>query len=317
MNVSNQFLLVNRTVTAGSTATGVFTMNGGTANINSDILIVDSATSGTRSTTITLAGGNLNMMGHAIATSALPVNNVNMPATGQTATLSNLGGTGINGTGLKMNGTGTLQLDGNNSYAGTTSVQSGRLVTLSDNARAPIFTGGGADITGGRLMFDYNAGGSTDPVSLVSSTLAAGFNQSPTKFATGALRTSNPADPNKGLGWADNTTVKQLSVLYTWYGDANLDGTVNALDFNALATNFGSNNGSQIWANGDYNYDGNVNSLDFGILAANFNKQMPVPAPVSGDVAVTSLGSLVPEPSSMALLLGAGLALARRTRRRR
>ena len=36
--------------------------------------------------------------------------------------------------------------------------------------------------------------------------------------------------------------------------DANHDGTVNALDFNALATNFGANGAN--FSQGDFNYDG-------------------------------------------------------------
>jgi hypothetical protein len=58
--------------------------------------------------------------------------------------------------------------------------------------------------------------------------------------------------------------------MYTYFGDANLDGKVNALDFNAVATNFGKTPGSDVWAQGDFNYDGNVNTLDFTALAGSF-----------------------------------------------
>src|SRR5207249_2812663 len=45
----------------------------------------------------------------------------------------------------------------------------------------------------------------------------------------------------------------------TWLaGDANFDGTVDTLDFNAVASNF---NGSGTWISGDFNGDGMVNSL--------------------------------------------------------
>jgi hypothetical protein len=65
---------------------------------------------------------------------------------------------------------------------------------------------------------------------------------------------------------------------------------VNALDFNALASNFGQNAGAEFWWQGDFNYDGNVNTLDFSALAANFN------APLASSPA---LGSAVPEPQTL------------------
>ena len=57
-------------------------------------------------------------------------------------------------------------------------------------------------------------------------------------------------------------------VRYTRYGDANLDGTVNLADFNALAANFGQS--GRVWVQGDFTYDGVVNLIDFNALAANF-----------------------------------------------
>src|SRR5262249_29982743 len=112
------------------TATGTFTIFGGTANINADIL--DSSTAGTHTTTLNLTGGTLNMMGHAIGSATTPITNVNLPAAGQTATLSNLGGAGINGGsiagGLNLNSGGTLILTGAHTYSGNTTVDNGTLV---------------------------------------------------------------------------------------------------------------------------------------------------------------------------------------------
>jgi hypothetical protein len=86
---------------------------------------------------------------------------------------------------------------------------------------------------------------------------------------------------------------------YTYVGDANLDGTVNALDFNALAANFGTGNS---WYKGDFNYDGVTNTLDFAALATNFNLALAAPA----------LGTVVPEPIGAVLALTAGLIIRRR-----
>src|SRR5204863_8400394 len=90
----------------------------------------------------------------------------------------------------------------------------------------------------------------------------------------------------------DSTT---LLVRYVFSGDANLDSFVNALDFNALASNFGG--GGRFWVQGDFNYDGFTNMLDFNAIAANFNLALPT---MVSEV-TTPVGALVPEPASIAM----------------
>jgi Ca2+-binding RTX toxin-like protein len=80
-------------------------------------------------------------------------------------------------------------------------------------------------------------------------------------------------DPSGGkvAGYASmGLTSNSVVVRYTLNDDASLDGRVNGLDFNAIATNFGSSRG---WTSGDFNYDGAVNAVDFNSLAYNFNQQ--------------------------------------------
>ena len=62
-------------------------------------------------------------------------------------------------------------------------------------------------------------------------------------------------------------------VTYTLFGDANLDRTVDTIDFNLLAARFGDN--SQRWNDGDFNYDGNVDTIDFNALTSNFGSTLP------------------------------------------
>jgi hypothetical protein len=100
-----------------------------------------------------------------------------------------------------------------------------------------------------------------------------------------------------------------VTVGYTYYGDANVDGIVNALDFNAVASHFGALSG-KLWYEGDFNYDGRVNSLDFNAVAINFN-QVLAAAP-----AASALGVLVPEPAVFGLMGLIALAWPRRCRRR-
>jgi hypothetical protein len=58
-------------------------------------------------------------------------------------------------------------------------------------------------------------------------------------------------------------------------GDANRDLVVNALDFNVLASHFGST--SSDFSQGDFNSDGIVNTIDFAELAAHFSQAVQSP----------------------------------------
>ena len=42
--------------------------------------------------------------------------------------------------------------------------------------------------------------------------------------------------------------------MYTYYGDANLDGQVTTADFTQVSANFAQT--GKIWVSGDFNYDG-------------------------------------------------------------
>ena len=86
---------------------------------------------------------------------------------------------------------------------------------------------------------------------------------------------------------------------YTVPGDANLDGTVDVNYLTIVLSNFGGTDMS--WAEGDFTYDGLVDINDLTIVLSNWG--MSVGSSGSGATAV-------PEPSSVAMLLGIGVALA-------
>ena len=88
-------------------------------------------------------------------------------------------------------------------------------------------------------------------------------------------------------------------------GDANLDGTVNGVDLDAVLSNY--NKTGMTWAQGDFNGDGVVNGVDLDIVLSNYNKTAGVPSMAA-----------VPEPSTLAMLaLGAIAMLAWAGRGRR
>jgi autotransporter-associated beta strand protein len=157
----------------GGSANGQFIVNGGTANINADIVDASASNAGPRTTTLTLAGGTLDMMGHAIGSASSPIIKVNLvPGVGQQATLKNLSGQGINGNGLTMTGAGTLTLDGTNTYAGPTIINSGALSVIG-----VVGAGAGMNVNGGSLIGNGNlntSGFIGESVSISGGTIRAG-----------------------------------------------------------------------------------------------------------------------------------------------
>jgi hypothetical protein len=64
----------------------------------------------------------------------------------------------------------------------------------------------------------------------------------------------------------------------SFYGDFNLDGSVNLLDLNKLTANY---NGTGGWTLGDANGDGSIALLDLNKLTANYNSTVVVPEPAT------------------------------------
>ncbi len=94
-------------------------------------------------------------------------------------------------------------------------------------------------------------------------------------------------------------------------GDANLDGTVNLSDFNALAANFGQS--GRTWQQADFTYDGQVTLDDFNALAANFGMEELARDPTPEDW--SALASAIPEPATA--LWAVPLTMLSHRRRRR
>jgi hypothetical protein len=85
-------------------------------------------------------------------------------------------------------------------------------------------------------------------------------------------------------------------------GDANCDGTVDALDYLALKGGFGIASGA-MWTQGDFDADGNVDMADLLVLKANFGQSVPLAAlvvpvattPTAVQTAPTQAGPAVAE----------------------
>src|SRR5439155_18378230 len=113
--------------------------------------------------------------------------------------------------------------------------------------------------------------------------------------------------------WAGQTvTGTDTLVMYTYGGDANLDGKINVDDYGRI--DFAVPLGIAGWSNGDFNYDGKINVDDYGIIDFNVGIQGPAFFATGGAGGGTGL-TAVPEPASIALLAAPLAALMTRRRR--
>jgi hypothetical protein len=257
---------------------------------------------------VILGGSNGYTIGTTVSAGTL-ITNTNF----SNGTITNVSSTTVTGLNVVSGYARVAQKPSNNADNGTTAVPS-----------LAIAAGTNLDLTNNALVV-YN---SASPLSQIKGLLQAGYNNGAWNGAGGIVSTSAAASPSAhktALGYAQASDLNLTGgtfygrnvpdstdalVAYVLSGDANLDGVVNALDFNALASGFGQNDGSQVWVTGDFNYDSKTNTLDFNALAGNFNMTTPIPSPG------VSLGALVPEPTTGALLTTVFVSLRRRRRYR-
>ena len=172
---------------------------------------------------------------------------------------------------------GTVAVNGQNTYGGLTTVYAGEL-DVGPDARNPILSGGGVDLQDGKLVLGCTNGTDGDTLrSTVQADLLAGYNGTP-KFAAGQIHSSTAASTGTALG-LDDTISHQLTIARAIYGDANLDGKVSLLDLATVGANW--NRTGMVWADGDFDYNGTVNLLDLAILGSNWNlSRNPLPPQV-------------------------------------
>jgi hypothetical protein len=153
-------------------------------------------------------------------------------------------------------------------------------------------------------------GGGWDGSGIVTSMPDAVNNLTSIGVASGEqVRGLGPTDTDT---WAGQTvTAFNTLVMYTYAGDANLDGKIDPDDFANISFN-DNNPAADGWYNGDFNYDGDINADDFALITFNFNDQ-GAPFPTSS---ATAAIVAVPEPATCGLAGAAALLLKRRRRQR-
>jgi autotransporter-associated beta strand protein len=292
-------------------------------------------------------------------------------STGDLTIHGNIAGSGTNSPysdGLVKTGTGSVRLDGINTFTTGIDIKAGSIIFASATAM-PAFTilnvssgavaisanhGSGAknNLLASPLSIAGASGAWTGLVDLnnndmvarngsigtITNQLAQGYNEGNWNgtggiistaaansashlTALGAVANDNGTNSNTPLMTSfDGVTVSEADVLvkYTYYGDANLDGTVNSADYARIDGGFLSHGALTGWFNGDFNYDGVINGSDYTLIDNAFNTQgVTIASELALPTAQVAGGSsAVPEPASLGVLgIGAIGLLGRRRRR--
>ena len=222
---------------------------------------------------------------------------------------------------VAVSGGSTLQLASNGTF--------NRVIKT---ATVAVTGGSKLDIDNNKLVMTAQPVGTWNGTAYtdVTGLIASGYSVNQDFSGSGIVTTQTAATGGNTLtniGVASNTdlglaTFGGVSVgasdtlaMYTYGGDANLDGQINGDDY--FQTDSAFPQGGHGWFNGDFNYDGAITGDDYFIIDSNFPAQgspIPTSAGVGGLAGVTA----VPEPVSLIGILGAaGVATMNRRRRRR
>lgn len=283
------------------------TMNVGISTTNAGFLFLVDQTGGTDVTgTLTLyatgrydlISGVLNITKAFVNTGTFDLQN---PALAGSAAdnILKLGSMPITNTiiGSTGTGTGSFIVEQNAAlYAGSLTQGSliigGKIEIAPQSATSKInsldITGGTLDITNNELIVDYPTSGPT-PLPSIRAYLLSGYANNWT--GTGIISSTAAGDLAVGIGYAENADLKLTTfggtyvdstavlIRYTWIGDANIDGIVNATDLAMMQSN------GTTWDTGDFNYDGVVNADDYALFdlgaAASGGSSVPVPESTS------------------------------------
>jgi autotransporter-associated beta strand protein len=236
---------------------------------------------------------------------------------------------------LRIGGVGALSGDLHVSQ-GVAALQSSftaRLATLAIDAGARLDVGAAKfAVTNATDIGSWTGSNYTGITGLIASGRnggawnGSGIVTSQSQAAAGNLTSIGVATASQVKGIASTATAvfagqtvsgSDTLVMYTYGGDANLDGKLNVDDYGRIDSNIGL--GTAGWYNGDFNYDGKINIDDFGIIDSNVGTQGP---PFSAGIAATDLRSAapvarlsaIPEPGVGWAVVSVTLAFASRRR---
>jgi hypothetical protein len=143
----------------------------------------------------------------------------------------------------------------------------------------------------------------------IVTTLAAA--QPPSSLTSLGIARADEAGRAGGTFGGVSVLAADTLVMYTYAGDANLDGRINIDDYAQIDSHVNLP-GVAGWFNGDFNYDGKINVDDYGIIDFNIGVQG---APFSTSTEPFAGLAAVPEPGAIGVIALAALSLSSRARR--
>ena len=271
--INNGLFVVTSSASLGVGNSGLLIAGSGVLDLNGFNVTVSALTLANGVIESTRGNPTLAASSYAVMSGTISVALVDLPGTASTLSKSTAYG---------------VLLSGQNTYSGLTTINDGSL-EIGANARPPVLTGGGANVLGGSLVFDYTTG--DDPASVIQGLLATsyqnGFHRDPSHPLQ--IFDSSATSP-MALGWADNGT-NQVMITPAIYGDATLDGVVGPDDLCELLTNYGKS--GMTWAEGDFTYDGIVGPADLSKLLTQYGVQAQ-----SGPPSVVEVDRLGADPTN-------------------
>jgi hypothetical protein len=293
--------------------TGTYNQTGGTVNVTTFGVGNDGTIiGGTGIGNATISGGTLNVTNLLVGTSG---------ETGATGTFTRSAGAAVvvSLTHIGARGSVLVTPDMGTTWRTTTLlINPGGVMDLNDNKlivtsgdvgswNGSSYSGVTGLIQSGRGDGSWNGRGirtsMTDATTSVLTTLAV-------------ARADETGHDGGTFGGA-SVSGDDVLVMYTWGGDADLNGELNGddyffIDSNVVANQGGANNAS--FHTGDFDYNGEINGDDYFILDSNIlQAQASTPFPTGSGVG--GLGA-VPEPGSL-IALGLMMGLGPLSRKRR
>jgi hypothetical protein len=288
----------------------------GNATVNAPVKLM-SATNFRPARSATLTFNNLDTNGQNVTKNSIGVvtfGNNSTPGKGLNIGTLNVSSGGIvfgsDGSKNRVMNVATLTMSGTTSRI---DLKDNKIITNSaiGTASGGLYTGVSGQIQKGNNLGAWNGQGQA----IFTSMPDAQAGMTSIGVATGEqVKGVGPGstDTFAGQTITDTSTI----AMYTYAGDANLDGTITGDDYSAIDFSI-LTPGTAGWYNGDFNWDGQItgddySAIDFNILAQGAPFPTGASAGLSGGVAA------VPEPASLTVAgLGAFTLLGARRRNRR
>ncbi|MFN4242933.1 MAG: hypothetical protein ACK4PI_06815 [Tepidisphaerales bacterium] len=280
------------TVNVTSTVSG-----NGTINVGRGSTLLLSSPGSTSSSVRVLEQGSLFVDGSSLARGVVAVTGTSIPPSGPRPTRPNV--IVLNGLSIANDGAAL----GSRTYFGFLDLQSNDMVVRSGSPAAQAAT-----LANLRDMVRFWLTASSGLPGLAGLGSTSAFYPAQGAFATLAVYDNSGVGGSTIFSTFNGVSVGPNDVLvkYTYIGDLNLDGVVDAADLSRALQGF--NGGGTGWNFGDVNYDGVVDFFDLGRITAALRGQG---SPL-GDAAAPSMGGPIPEPAGLGLLALALPALRRR-----